>query len=318
MQYEHKTVLLNETVDSIDVKNGKLYVDATFGGGGHSRLILSKADDIRLFVFDQDIEAIENGKLNFVEEKRINFINDNFVNIKKNLQALGIKKVDGIIADLGVSSYQLDNADRGFSYMSDAKLDMRMDKNSSLTAEYVVNTYSKERLKHIIREYGQENWSDRIAEIIVEKRAVKPITTTLELVDIIEKSIPKKLRDKHKHPAKRTFQAIRIEVNNEIDIIEKFIQDSFDMMNIGGRIAIITFHSLEDRAVKNSFKELSIDCVCPKEFPVCMCNTIQKAKILTKKPILPTDEEINSNPRSRSAKLRVLEKINEGDEKDKR
>lgn len=314
MQYKHKTVLLHETVDAIDVSENKIYVDATFGGGGHSSLILSKADNIKLYVFDQDIEAIENGKKNFKNENRIYFINDNFINIKKNLELLSIKKIDGIIADLGVSSYQLDNIDRGFSYMGDAILDMRMDKNSILTAEKVVNTYSKEDLKRIIKEYGEENWADKIAQVIVDRRAIKPIKTTFDLVDIIEKSIPKKLRDKHKHPAKRTFQAIRIEVNNEIGVIENFIKDAFDLLEVGGKISIITFHSLEDRAVKNVYKELSTGCVCPKEFPVCMCNRIQKAKIVNRKPILPNNEEIELNPRSRSAKLRILEKIDKGDD----
>lgn len=312
MQFEHKTVLLEETVEAIQVSDNKIYVDATFGGGGHSNLILSKSKDIKLIVFDQDIEAIENGKNIFSQENRILFINDNFVNIKKNLEDLNIGKIDGIIADLGVSSYQLDNAKRGFSYMNDAYLDMRMNTSSSITAHYVVNNYSQKDLKRIIKDYGEENWADKISKVIVENRQVKPINTTFELVNIIEKSIPKKLRDKNKHPAKRTFQAIRIEVNNEIGIIEKFIKDSFDMLNIGGRIAIITFHSLEDRAVKNIFKELVGGCICPKEFPICMCNKKEKAKIITKKPILPTLKEIELNSRSRSAKLRILEKISEG------
>lgn len=312
MKYEHKTVLLNETVDAIQIEKNKIYVDATFGGGGHSSLILSKNKDIRLIVFDQDIEAIENGRINFVKEKNITFVNDNFVNIKQNLERLSIYKIDGIIADLGVSSYQLDNEERGFSYMKNSQLDMRMDINSQLTAKYVVNNYTKDDLKNIIKTYGEEQWADKIANVIVDRRKIKPINTTFELVDIIEKSIPKKLRDKNKHPAKRTFQAIRIEVNNEIGIIEDFIKNSFEMLNLGGRIAIITFHSLEDRAVKDVFKELSTGCICPKEFPVCICNKVQRAKLINKKPISPNLDEITANPRSRSAKLRILEKINEG------
>lgn len=309
MEYSHKTVLLYETVDNLNIKDGNTYVDATFGGGGHSRYILSKSKNINLYVFDQDEEAIKNGVKNFSQKDNIHFINTNFVNLKSALYERNITKIDGLIADLGVSSYQLDNAERGFSYMSDAPLDMRMDKSSNLTAYDVVNNYSEDELSNIIRMYGEENWAGKIAKVIVDRRMQKSIDTTLELVDIIEKAIPKKLRDKNKHPAKRTFQAIRIEVNNEIKILEKFLQDAFELLSIGGRLSIITFHSLEDRAVKNIFKDLVGGCVCPKEFPVCMCNKKEEAKIITKKPIIPTEEELKENPRSRSAKLRVIEKI---------
>lgn len=309
MEYSHKTVLLYETVDSLNIKDGNAYVDATFGGGGHSRYILSKSENINLYVFDQDEEAIKNGVKNFSQKDNIHFINTNFVNLKSALYERNITKIDGLIADLGVSSYQLDNAERGFSYMSDAPLDMRMDKSSNLTAYDVVNNYSEDELSNIIRMYGEENWAGKIAKVIVDRRMQKSIDTTLELVDIIEKAIPKKLRDKNKHPAKRTFQAIRIEVNNEIKILEKFLQDAFELLSIGGRLSIITFHSLEDRAVKNIFKDLVGGCICPKEFPVCMCNKKEEAKIITKKPIIPTEEELKENPRSRSAKLRVIEKI---------
>ena len=309
MEYSHKTVLLYETVDSLNIKDGNTYVDATFGGGGHSRYILSKSENINLYVFDQDEEAIKNGVKNFRQKDNIHFINTNFVNLKSALYERNITKIDGLIADLGVSSYQLDNAERGFSYMSDAPLDMRMDKSSNLTAYDVVNNYYEDELSNIIRMYGEENWAGKIAKVIVDRRMQKSIDTTLELVDIIEKAIPKKLRDKNKHPAKRTFQAIRIEVNNEIKILEKFLQDAFELLSIGGRLSIITFHSLEDRAVKNIFKDLVGGCVCPKEFPVCMCNKKEEAKIITKKPIIPTEEELKENPRSRSAKLRVIEKI---------
>ena len=309
MEYSHKTVLLYETVDSLNIKDGNTYVDATFGGGGHSRYILSKSENINLYVFDQDEEAIKNGVKNFSQKDNIHFINTNFVNLKSALYEHNITKIDGLTADLGVSSYQLDNAERGFSYMSDAPLDMRMDKSSNLTAYDVVNNYSEDELSNIIRMYGEENWAGKIAKVIVDRRMQKSIDTTLELVDIIEKAIPKKLRDKNKHPAKRTFQAIRIEVNNEIKILEKFLQDAFELLSIGGRLSIITFHSLEDRAVKNIFKDLVGGCVCPKEFPICMCNKKEEAKIITKKPIIPTEEELKENPRSRSAKLRVIEKI---------
>ena len=309
MEYSHKTVLLYETVDNLNIKDGNTYVDATFGGGGHSRYILSKSKNINLYVFDQDEEAIKNGVKNFSQKDNIHFINTNFVNLKSALYERNITKIDGLIADLGVSSYQLDNAERGFSYMSDAPLDMRMDKSSNLTAYDVVNNYSEDELSNIIRMYGEENWAGKIAKVIVDRRMQKSIDTTLELEDIIEKAFPKKLRDKNKHPAKRTFQAIRIEVNNEIKILEKFLQDAFELLSIGGRLSIITFHSLEDRAVKNIFKDLVGGCICPKEFPVCMCNKKEEAKIITKKPIIPTEEELKENPRSRSAKLRVIEKI---------
>ena len=309
MIYEHKSVLLHETVDIINIKKGGIYVDATFGGGGHSRYMLSKIDDMSLYVFDQDIYAIDNGRNNFANDTRIHFINTNFVNVKSALQDMGIYEIDGIIADLGVSSYQLDTAKRGFSYMKDAPLDMRMDTGSSLTARDVVNTYSRDELKRIIRLYSEEKWADKIATIIVETREKTPINTTFELVNVIERAIPKKLRDKNKHPAKRTFQAIRIETNNELGILEKFVNDAFDMLKIGGRMSIITFHSLEDRLIKNIYKNLAGGCICPSEFPVCMCGRTEKARIITKKPIIPTDEELQENARARSAKLRVIEKI---------
>lgn len=309
MIYEHKSVLLHETVDMINIKKGGIYVDATFGGGGHSRYMLSKIDDMSLYVFDQDIYAIDNGRNNFANDNRIHFINTNFVNVKSALQDMGIYEIDGIIADLGVSSYQLDTAKRGFSYMKDAPLDMRMDTGSSLTARDVVNTYSKDELKRIIRLYSEEKWADKIATVIVDTREKTPINTTFELVNVIERAIPKKLRDKNKHPAKRTFQAIRIETNNELGILEKFVNDAFDMLKIGGRMSIITFHSLEDRLIKNIYKDLVGGCICPSEFPVCMCGRTEKARIITKKPIIPTDEELQENARARSAKLRVIEKI---------
>ena len=309
MIYEHKSVLLHETVDMINIKKGGIYVDATFGGGGHSRYMLSKEDDMSLYVFDQDIYAIDNGRNNFANDNRIHFVNTNFVNVKSALQDMGIYEIDGIIADLGVSSYQLDTAKRGFSYMKDAPLDMRMDTGSSLTARDIVNTYSRDELKRIIRLYSEEKWADKRATIIVETREKTPINTTFELVDVIERAIPKKLRDKNKHPAKRTFQAIRIETNNELGILEKFVNDAFDMLKIGGRMSIITFHSLEDRLIKNIYKNLVGGCICPSEFPVCMCGRTEKARIITKKPIIPTDEELQENARARSAKLRVIEKI---------
>lgn len=326
MKYNHKTVLLHETVDSIDVKNGGVYVDATFGGGGHSGLLLSLAECVHLIAFDKDEYAIENGKEKFANadgveitagefekfagKSTLTFVNRDFSKIKDALHDLGVIKVDGIIADFGVSSYQLDTPERGFSYMKDAELDMRMNKKDGFSACDVVNTYSQEDLTKIIRDYGEERWASKIAKTIVQKRQIKPIQTTFELVDLIKASVPAKYRQQGKHPAKRTFQAIRIEVNGELDSIQTFLTDGFDMLNVGGKMAVITFHSLEDRIVKNAFKDFSTGCICPPDFPVCVCKRVQRGN-MTKKPILPSDGEIDENPRSRSAKLRVIEKIAE-------
>lgn len=308
MGFNHVTVLLKETIEGLNVKPGGIYVDGTLGGGGHSFKILQLLEDGKLIGVDQDQDALAAAtkRLSIFEGKFIP-AHSNFENIKQVLEDLKIDKIDGLVLDLGVSSFQLDEAERGFSYMNDGALDMRMDQTSKFSAWDVVNTYSEGELLKIIREYGEENWAVRIAKFIVEARAEKTIETTFELVDIIKKAIPAKARQDGPHPAKRTFQAIRIEVNNELKIIEKTIEDAVSVMNKGGRIAIITFHSLEDRIVKTTFKRLSEGCICPKELPVCVCNNKPKIKIITKKPILPSEEELENNPRARSAKLRVAQ-----------
>ncbi|WP_315169280.1 16S rRNA (cytosine(1402)-N(4))-methyltransferase RsmH [Metaclostridioides mangenotii] len=311
MEFHHVSVLLNECIDGLNIKPDGVYVDCTMGGAGHSIEIVKKLSSEGLFIgFDQDINAINTAKERLSEySDRVKFVHSNFKNIKSELEKLGITKIDGVLADLGVSSHQLDEADRGFSYMQDAPLDMRMDVRSEFSAYDVVNNYSEDELNSIIKEYGEENWSRRIAKFIVEAREESPIQNTGELVEIIKKAIPKKARIDGPHPAKRTFQAIRIEVNNELGVITSLIRDVASIMNKGGRICIITFHSLEDRIVKNEFKYLAIDCICPPELPMCQCDKEKEVKVITRKPILPSDEEVEVNPRSRSAKLRVAEKI---------
>ncbi|GAA0231774.1 16S rRNA (cytosine(1402)-N(4))-methyltransferase RsmH [Metaclostridioides mangenotii] len=311
MEFHHVSVLLNECIDGLNIKPDGVYVDCTMGGAGHSIEIVKKLSSEGLFIgFDQDINAINTAKERLSEySDRVKFVHSNFENIKSELEKLGITKIDGVLADLGVSSHQLDEADRGFSYMQDAPLDMRMDVRSEFSAYDVVNNYSEDELNRIIKDYGEENWSRRIAKFIVEAREESPIQNTGELVDIIKKAIPKKARIDGPHPAKRTFQAIRIEVNNELGVITSLIRDVASIMNKGGRICIITFHSLEDRIVKNEFKYLAIDCICPPELPMCQCDKEKEVKVITRKPILPSDEEVEVNPRSRSAKLRVAEKI---------
>lgn len=311
MEFHHVSVLLNECIDGLNIKPDGVYVDCTMGGAGHSKEIVKKLSSEGLFIgIDQDINAINTAKERLNEySDRVKFIHSNFENIKSELEKLGITKIDGVLADLGVSSHQLDEADRGFSYMQDAPLDMRMDVRSEFSAYDVVNSYSEDELNRIIKEYGEENWSRRIAKFIVEAREESPIKNTGELVEIIKKAIPKKARIDGPHPAKRTFQAIRIEVNNELGVITSLIRDVASIMNIGGRICIITFHSLEDRIVKNEFRYLATDCICPPELPICQCDKEKEVKVITRKPTLPSKEEIEVNPRSRSAKLRVAEKI---------
>ena len=310
MEFKHISVLYNETLDSLNIKDGGTYVDGTLGGGGHSRGILGRAKNIRLIGIDRDLEAIKAASERLKEfGEQVTIVNNNFSQIKQILKELNIEKIDGAVLDLGVSSYQLDNAKRGFSYMHDAKLDMRMNPNDKLSAYEVVNNYTKDELTQIFYEYGEEKWSARVAEFIVDRRKQKPVETTLELVDIIKAAIPKKVRVEGSHPAKRIFQAIRIEVNNELGILKDAINDIVDVLNPGGRIAVITFHSLEDRIIKKTFSELAMGCVCPKDFPICVCNKQPVVKIIDKKPILPTDKEENENPRSKSAKLRTAEKI---------
>lgn len=310
MEFKHVSVLLNECIDGLNIKKDGIYVDCTLGGAGHSSHIIEKlSQDGLLIGIDQDTDALKAAgeKLSNYENKKL--VHNNFYNIKNILNDLEVEKVDGILMDLGVSSYQLDNAERGFSYMNDAELDMRMDRENSLSAYDVVNSYTEDDLNRIIRNYGEENWAKRIAKFIVEARKEKSIDTTFELVEIIKKAIPAKARREGPHPAKRTFQAIRIEVNSELSIIEQTILDGVEKLNKGGRMAIITFHSLEDRIVKNTYRTLQRPCTCPKEFPICICNKQPMVKIINNKPIEASEEELEINPRSRSAKLRILEKI---------
>lgn len=309
MEFSHVSILLKECMDGLDIKSDGIYVDGTLGGGGHTFKLIQLIDGGKVIGIDQDQDALEAAtkRLAIFGDKFIP-VHSNFSNLLEVLETLDIKKIDGFLLDLGVSSYQLDEAERGFSYMNDGQLDMRMNQDDEFSAYEVVNTYSEDELTQIIREYGEENWANRIAKFIVEARSEKPLETTFELVDIIKNAIPASARKDGPHPAKRTFQAIRIEVNNELKIIEKTIEDAFSVMNKGGRVAIITFHSLEDRIVKNTFKKLAQGCICPPEFPVCICNNKPKVKIISKKPILPSDRETSDNPRARSAKLRIAEK----------
>lgn len=311
MGFKHVTVLLEETIKYLNIDPNGIYVDGTLGGGGHSELICSYLGKKGILIaIDQDEDALKASKIRLEKySSNIKFVHNNFSNIKKVVSNLGIDKINGVVLDLGVSSYQLDNKDRGFSYMHDAELDMRMDKSKSFTAKDVVNTYSEKELEKIIRLYGEEKWASRIAKFIVKERKDKDIVTTGELVEVIKRAVPASARRSGPHPAKRTFQAIRIEVNNELNILEDTVKDIVEILDVGGRICIITFHSLEDRIIKNIFKELSVGCICPPEFPVCTCDKEAKLKVITRKPILPSNKEIDINPRARSAKLRVAERI---------
>ncbi len=312
MEFEHIPVLYNETINALNVKPDGIYADGTLGGAGHASGVCKLLNKEGRFIgFDQDAEAIKTATQRLSEYKKntnIDIVKSNYVNMPSVLKEMGIDKVDGILLDIGVSSYQLDNGERGFSYMEDAKLDMRMDKDNPLSAYEVVNTYTKEDLARIIRNYGEDNFANNIAKHIVQRRNEKPIETTFELAKIIKESIPAKIRVNGGNPAKRTFQAIRIEVNKELEVLEKSIDAMIDMLNPGGRLAIITFHSLEDRIVKNKFKEAEDPCICPKTFPVCVCGRVPLGKQITRKPIIPSEEEISNNKRSKSSKLRVFEK----------
>ena len=309
MDFKHISVLYEESIAALNVRNGGLYVDGTLGGGGHSYGILSGAD-CSLIGIDQDTEAIRAASERLKKfDGRFTAVNNNFCNIKSILAELNVSGIDGALLDIGVSSYQLDNPERGFSYMHDAPLDMRMNARGGKTARDVVNTYSVEELTRIFYEYGEERWSKRVAEFIVERRGERPVETTFELVDIIKAAIPQRARSEGGHPAKRIFQAIRIEVNDELEALKKAIADFTDCLNKGGRLAIITFHSLEDRIVKQAFADKARGCICPKEFPVCVCGRKPEIKIISRKPVLPSKEETERNPRSKSAKLRVAEKL---------
>ena len=310
MEFNHISVLLNECLEGLNIKEDGIYVDGTLGGAGHSSEILKRlSNEGRLIGIDQDTDALKAAKERLKNYSNVTFVHSNFSSIENVLNNLNIDGVDGILMDLGVSSYQLDEGERGFSYMKDAPLDMRMNRDNDFSAYNVINEYSEEDLYRIIRDYGEEKFARRIARFIVENRQEKNIETTLELVEIIKSAIPAKARREGPHPAKRTFQAIRIEVNSELSILNKTIEDGVGKLNKGGRMAIITFHSLEDRIVKNKFRDLAVSCRCPKEFPVCVCGEKAKVKVISRKAIEPTKEEVDINPRSRSAKLRVIEKL---------
>lgn len=310
MEFNHISVLLNEVIEGLNIKEDGIYVDGTLGGAGHSLEIVKKLKNGKLIGIDQDLNALDKASQVLKDYKdKIILKHNNYENIDIVLDEIGIEKVDGILLDLGVSSHQLDEESRGFSHNKDAPLDMRMDSTSDFTAWDVVNNYSQEKLQEIIWNYGEDRWAKRIAEFIVSERALKPIETTLELVSVIKKAIPKAVRMEGHHPAKRTFQAIRIEVNRELEVLQNSINKMVNLLNDNGRLAIITFHSLEDRIVKEAFKELYKDCICPPNYPKCMCDKKREIEIITRKPIIPTQEELERNSRARSAKLRVAEKL---------
>ncbi len=310
MEFKHISVLLNESVDALDIKSDGIYVDGTMGGGGHSQAIVSKLSPNGILVgIDRDTEALEASKQRLKNYSNIRYMHNNYKNIKDVLDDLGIDAIDGAVLDLGVSSYQLDCRERGFSYMEDAPLDMRMNRQNHKSAYDVINTYSETELADIFFKYGEEKFSRKIAKIILERRAQKPVETTLELVDIIKAAIPERMRQKGSHPAKRVFQAVRIEVNGELEDLRFAIDSFFDVLKPGGRLSVITFHSLEDRIVKTAFNDYATGCTCPKDFPICVCGKKPRGKVITRKPVLPSDEECEYNKRSKSAKLRVVEKL---------
>lgn len=310
MEFKHISVLLDECIEGLNIKPDGIYVDGTLGGAGHSSHIVEKLNNNgRLIGIDQDQEAITAATKKLKKyEKSVDIIHNNYVNLLQVLFNLNIKSVDGILLDLGVSSYQLDNKDRGFSYRFDSSLDMRMDTRNELTARDIVNNYSEGELFRVIRDYGEDKFAKNIAKHIVMARAEKPIETTFELNDVIKAAIPAKFRADGGHPSKRTFQAIRIECNRELEVLKEAIDQMIDALNPGGRLCIITFHSLEDRIVKTAFKNAQDPCTCPPSFPVCVCGKKSKGKVVTRKPILPSDEELECNPRSKSAKLRIFER----------
>ena len=310
--FVHKSVLLYETVGSLNIKPGGCYVDGTLGGGGHAYEVCKRLGSGRLIGIDQDADAVKAaGKRLAPFEDKVTIVRSNYENIRQVLKDLNIDKVDGIYLDLGVSSYQLDTASRGFTYREDAPLDMRMDQRNTATAADIVNSYSEMELFRIIRDYGEDNFAKNIAKHIVKAREEHPIETTGQLAEIIKGAIPARVRATGGHPAKRTFQAIRIELNHELDVLEHSIDTMIDLLNPGGRLSIITFHSLEDRIVKNRFRTNESPCICPPDFPVCVCGRVSRGKVITRKPILPSPEELEENSRSKSAKLRVFERSQE-------
>ncbi len=310
MEFKHKSVLLDECIENLKIRKDCVYVDGTLGGGGHSYHILKALNGTGMLIgIDRDTDALQAASEKLKEFSNFKTVHDNHANIKNILERLELSGVDGILLDLGVSSYQLDEADRGFSYMHDAKLDMRMNREDELSAYEVVNNYSEEKLFRIFVDYGEEKFSRSIARKICQKRVERPIETTFELVDIIKSAMPSKALNEKQHPAKRVFQAIRIEVNQELEKLKQAVEDSILSLNDGGRLCIITFHSLEDKIVKHAYEEMEGRCTCPPDFPVCVCGYKSYGKIINKKPITSSDEELEENPRARSAKLRVFERI---------
>lgn len=311
MEFKHETVMLDEVIQGLNIKNDGIYVDGTLGGGGHSEEICKKLDKSGLLIgIDRDKDAlVASGKRLEKYSCRKIFIQSNYSEIKNVLKDLKLSGVDGAILDLGVSSFQLDNAQRGFSYMRNAPLDMRMNQDDYFTAYDVINGYSEKELSRVIAKYGEERWHSRIAEFIVKERKKEDIKTTEQLVDVIKAAIPAKARCEGPHPAKRTFQAIRIEVNEELSRLKKAVGEFCEVLNEGGRFCVISFHSLEDRIVKETFNEKSNPCTCPKEFPICVCGKVAEIKKITRKPMTPSREELENNPRSRSSKLRIIERI---------
>lgn len=306
MEFSHKSVLLNETIENLNIKEDGIYADLTLGKGGHSKEILKKLSPNGLLIgLDQDKDAIKAARENLKDFSNVLYFNENFENIENVLDEAGFNRIDGALMDIGVSSYQIDNGDRGFSYMKDGPLDMRMNKDNELTAKQIVNDYSLDELWKIFSEYGEERYSKTIAKAIVDYRKMHEINTTLQLRNIVMKSV----NTSKAHPEKRVFQALRIEVNRELEVLENTLEKIVDRLNKNGRLCVITFHSLEDRIVKNKFKEMSKKCICPPDFPVCVCNHEKKVKLISKKPILPSKNELKNNNRSHSAKLRVCERI---------
>ena len=310
MEFKHISVLLNESVDALEINPDGVYVDGTMGGGGHSEAVVSRLSQKGLLIgIDRDTEALNASRARLQSYSNVHYAHNNYKNVKDVLLTEGIDEIDGAVLDLGVSSYQLDCRERGFSYMEDAPLDMRMNRENSKSAYEVINTYSEQELADIFFKYGEEKFSRKIARIIMERRENKPIETTLELVDIIKAAIPERLRQKGSHPAKRVFQAVRIEVNGELEDLRFALDNFFDVLKPGGRLSVITFHSLEDRIVKTAFNEYASGCTCPRDFPICVCGKKPRGKVITRKPVLPSDEECEFNKRSKSAKLRVVEKL---------